>query len=192
MQTWSLVLSVIGALAWLPIVLTPIINSNRGISASFLEFRILTNGVGVSAVTNERKSGVLFLMVVNLFTRNYDFYPTSISGEFKTKDNHSYLAELLDFSTITSNSEGGTKTTFDVPMEMEFNISRTIKNNTDNVKLISFIVEGAQFSTLSEIDEIVLTLCSERNRKKKLRFYAKDFPRFNSTRIIDKYEKAVE
>lgn len=191
MEIWSLVLSIIGALAWIPIIIIPFINSNRKINVSFLEYRILTNGFGVSAVTKKRKNGVLFLMVVNFFTKNHNYYPTRIDGEFKTKNGQKYYAELLDFSTITSNNDDGTKTTFCVPVEMEFNISRTVKSNTDNIKLVSFLVEKATFSQLTDIEEIRIILRSGKFQKKSIKITKKDFPRYNSTNILDKFEKQI-
>lgn len=190
MQAWSFILSVLGATAWLPILITPLVNICRKISVSLLECRILTSGIGISAITNEKKVGVITLLVVNLFREGADYYPTTIQAAFKLKDGRTYSAEILDFSSITSNY-GCKKTMFSIPIDMEFNVSRTIKSNADNIKAIAFLVEGAVFSNMSEVQEIRIKLCAGRFNNKVIRIVASDFPRFNSTRILDRYESAV-
>lgn len=191
MKMWSFILSILGAAAWLPIIATPLVDARRKISASLLECRILTNGIGVSAITEEKKVGVLVMLVVNIFRKNVDYYPTSIQAVFKSKDGRTYNAEILDFSAITSNNEDG-KTHFSIPVDMEFNVSRTIRGNADNIKAVAFLVEGAAFKSLSEIQEICINLNFGRWNSKTIKILAPDFPRFNSTRILSRFEERVQ
>ena len=189
----QLILGIIGAMAWLPIIIAPLVNAHRKIRASLLECRIQTNGISISAITEEKKAGILALLVVNIFRKNTDYYPTSIRAVFQLKDGRKYNAEILDFSTITLNNKDGEScfSIFSIPVDMEFNVSRTIKGNADNIKAIAFLVEGATFESLSQVQEIRINLRSGRLNRRTIKIVAPDFPRFNSTRILGRFEERL-
>ena len=194
-NNWTEILSVIGAAAWLPIVFGPIIrfivNRCRKVQATALDARILTNGTGVS-VDRTQKNGTILMIVVNLFITKVSFFARNISVKVKLKNGAELNSEILDFSTITSNNDDGTNSGFSVPDEKEFNISRTLKPDTDNIKYIAVLVESANFSRIDEIENIEIRLFCLRNRwrlfSKKIILNSNDFPTFNSANLISVVE----
>lgn len=189
MEMLTLLLSIVGASAWIPIIITPIIKSLRKVQANLLDFRVLTNGKGISVGKQKEKSGTIILMAINLFTKGIDYFPTHICAKVKLNSGTISNAELLDFSTIVSNNDNKTQSRYDVPINMEFNVSRTIQKNSDNIKCVSFLVEDASFTELSDIREIKIILHSGRIGKKTIKIHSSQFPVFNSTHILEKYEK---
>ena len=116
-----------------------------------------------------------------------------ISPSILSADYASLKTEILDFSGITSNNSDGTESTFDVSVKHEFNISRTLCPNEDNIKYIAVLVESANFSKTDEIDQINIRLCSGRifNKlfAKRITIKSEDFPTFNSSHLIDNVER---
>lgn len=111
----------------------------------------------------------------------------------KLKDGTVSNCETLDFSTLTSNNDDGTESTFDVRIKDEFNISRTINPNVDNIKFIAVLVKSATFSNIDEISEIEIRLFY-RNIKcnlfsKRIILKPSDFPTFNSSHLLDTVEQ---
>ena len=138
---WSEILSIIAAAAWLPIMVPQIINHFRKIHTTVLESHILTNGKGISAFTRKEKNGTILMLVMNLFVKNTTVFAHSFSIKVRLKNGATMNAELLDFSTLTSNNDDGSKSCFNVPIEHEFNIARTVHPNVDNIKCMSLLVE---------------------------------------------------
>jgi len=186
---FELILSIVGAAAWIPIITMPIINSLRKIKVNLLEFRTLTDGRAIPVGKQQEKRGTIILMVVDLFTKNTDYFPTKVSAQIKLKSGTISNSYLLDFSAVVTNYKDQTISEFNIPMELEFNVSRAICKNKDNIKCIALLVEGANFVQLHDVDEINLALYSGKFRKKKVKISEKNFPQFNSTRILEQYEK---
>ncbi len=191
------ILSIIGAAAWLPIVFGPIIrgiiNYFRKIQATILDSRILTDGQGVSVGKRQIKKGTILMFATNLFIEKTTVFARKISVKVELKNGAKLNTELLDFSTITSNNDDKTKSIFNVPIDKEFNISRTIHPNIDNIKYIAVLVESADFARIDEISEIHIRLFYHSLKcklfSKKIVIRSSDFPTFNSSHLIDMVER---
>ena len=188
METLTFVLSILGAMAWLPIIIVPIVNHFRKVQANLFEFRMLSNGYGRSAGEQKVIEGAIIMLVVNLFIKNSDFYPTDVTAKVKLKNGKSYNAELSNISSIISANDDGTFSQFFIPKELEFNISRTIHMNDDNVKCIALIVDGINSLELNDLESIYLILSSGKCIKKEIIISNSRFPTFNCTRLLDGYE----
>lgn len=192
---WSEILSIVGAAAWLPIIIIPVVNHFRKMQATILDSHILTNGKGISAYKKEEKNGIILMLVLNLFVKRTTLFAQKISMNVHLKNGAVLNTELLDFSTLTVNNSNGTKSNFDVPMEQEFNVSRTIYHDVDNIKYIAILVESANFSSVDEISKIEMTIFyTSRYKKffsKKLILSSLDFPTFNSAKLIEKVERCT-
>lgn len=191
-ENWDKILSVIGAAAWLPIIISPLINHFRKIHATILDIRLLTNGYGVSVDRKQKKKGTILLFASNIFVRKIPFFAKNIKVKVKLKNGAELNCELLDFSTITENNDDGTKNGFNVPSDKEFNISRTIQPDIDNIKYLAVLVESANFTDVADIEkiEIILSNCSVLQQffSKKVTMHSKDFPVFNSTNLLKEVE----
>ena len=195
-ENWTEILSIVGALAWIPILFCPIINYLRVMQGTLLDCKILTNGKGVSAGQKEKKQGTILMIAINLFINKVTIFAKFISIKVKLKNGAVLNTELLDFSTLESNNDDSTKSVFMVPIEYELNVSRTIHCNVDNIKFVSFLVESASFSSIDEVDEIVMRFYYFGNRcklfSKKVTLVSSEFPRFNTSGLIRQVEKVLE
>lgn len=191
-NNWTEILSVVGAAAWLPIVFSFILNCLRRIHVTVLDSRVLTNAFGVAAERKQKKKGTILLLATNMFIKNATFFAKKIFVDVQLKNGACLKTEILDFSGITSNNSDGTESTFDVSLKEEFNISRTLYPNEDNIKYIAVLVESANFSKVDEIEHINIRLCSSRVFKnifvKRITIKPEDFPTFNSSHLIDNVE----
>jgi|GEM_PF-1856503 len=191
-DNWTEILSVVGAAAWLPIIFSTILNCFRKIHITVLDSRVLTNAFGDSVKKKQRKKGTILLLATNMFIKKTTFFARNILVDVQLKNGASLKTELLDFSGITSNNLDGTESTFDVSVKYEFNISRTLYGDEDNIKYIAVLVESANFSTLDEIDKINIHMSSSRIFKKlltkKITITSEDFPTFNSSHLIENVE----
>lgn len=192
MDKWTFILSIIGAAAWIPIVIIPIINRFRKIHINLFEYRALTNGICRPVAESKYRSGVIILLVINMFIKNVDYYPVKVKAKIKLKDKREYNAELLDIYNVTSNNDNGTISHFLPPHELVFNLSRTISKNVDNVKIISFFVEDVNELNLIDIDTIAIEFYSGSFNKKMVVIDSSLFPLFNSTQFIGQYERYVD
>lgn len=196
-ENWTEILSIFGAAAWLPIIFKPIIravmNYFRQLHIATLDSRILTNATSISVGRKEKIKGTIILLTVNFFIKDITLFAKNISVMVKLKDGTVSNCETLDFSTLTSNNDDGTESTFDVRIKDEFNISRTINPNVDNIKFIAVLVKSATFSNIDEISEIEIRLFY-RNIKcnlfsKRIILKPSDFPTFNSSHLLDTVER---
>lgn len=197
---WNEILSLIGAAAWIPIIFTPILHYflhyfDR-LYVTVLGVRILTNGVGRSVSQKEEKHGTIVMLVLNWYIKSTTFFAKEINTKIKLKSGDLLNSEILDFSTLTSFNDNGTKSVFDIPLEQEFNISRTIHKSCDNVRYISLLVENGNFTKIEDIEEIIFTFYygKKHNKvsKKTVSIKYSDFPTFNSTRLIEKAERIIK
>lgn len=184
----TFILSLLGALAWVPILFVPVFDYFRKMHIVPLDFRILTNAYGVSADKKLKKKGTILILVLNLFIRKTTIFSKKITAKVVLKNGTKLKTELLDFSTLTSNNDDGTKSSFIVPEGQEFNISRTVHADIDNLKYVSFLAENGAFETLEDIKEIELTLYFGKVFRKIVKISYEDFPKFNSVNLLDKYE----
>ena len=140
-NNWSEILSVIGAAAWLPIVLKVLIDYFRKIHMTVLDSRILTDAFGVSAGKRQRKDGTILMFVANMFIKNTTFFARNIEIVVELKNGTKLKTEILDFSGIESNNSDGTRSVFNVSIDKEFNISRTLYADQDNIKYVASMKE---------------------------------------------------
>ena len=158
-----------------------------------LDAKILTDGVGVSAYQRKEKRGTIIMLALNLYIKSTTFFAKDINVKVKLKSGALLCSEILDFSTLTSNNNDGTKSIFDIPFEQEFNVCRTIHNSCDNVKYISLLVENGDFNKISDIEEIIFKFCYGKKHnwlsKNTVSIKYSDFPTFNTTRLMEKAER---
>ncbi len=190
---FTTVASIVGAAAWIPIIIKPIYNYFRKIHIAPLDIRILTDAFGVSADRREKKHGTIMMLALNIYIRELPLFAQNISATVILKNGTKLKTELLDFSTLTSNNDDETKSVFNIHITQELNIARTIHPNIDNIKYVSFLVENANFRKPEDIEEIILSLGGNKFWNKKIVSISYDeFPTFNSTHMFDGCEKVVE
>lgn len=188
-ETITTILSIIGAAAWIPVIFSPIINHFRRLQVTILDSRILTNAFVVSAGRKEQKNGTILMLALNLYINKVTIFAKNISAIITLKNGTELKSELLDFSTLKSHNDDNTTSSFYPDREVEFNISRTVHENVDNIKYVAFLVENGKFqSSIDDIKTIEIRLKCGKCFSKKSTVKNRDFPRFNSTRLIEKIE----
>lgn len=187
-ETITLILSVLGALAWIPIVGTAVIDHFRCLKIVPLDSRVLTNAQGISAGQKSKKSGTILMLALNVFIKKTTIFAKSISLMVILKNKTKLQAELLDFATLSSNNNDGTTSVFVIPEGLELNSYRTIRADEDNLKFVAFLVESGTFQSIDDVEKLEISVKYGVWFKKKVTVTNGDFPRFNSTRLLEKYE----
>ena len=189
-NNWTEILSVVGALAWIPIIFTPVVNVFRKVQVTLLDSRILTKATAIAAISKGHKSGTILMMALDFYINKITIFAKNISAIIVLKNGTKLKTELLDFSTLTSDNGDGTVSAFHVPMEHEMNVSRTICGCSDNIKYISFLVESGAFNSIDEIKEIDIYLSGFcKLFSKKVVIKNSDFPRFNTSHLLEQFEE---
>lgn len=184
----TLILSILGALAWIPIIGSAIIDHFRKLNIVPLDARVLTNAQGVSAGQKCKKNGTVLMLAINLFIRKTTLFAKTISLTVTLKNKTKLHTELLDFATLASNNDDGSTSVFDLPDGSGLNSYRTIKADEDNLKFVAFLVESGHFESINDIETMKITIQYSRWFKKTVTLSSDEFPRFNSTRLLEKYQ----
>ena len=184
----TLILSILGALAWIPIVGTAVVDHFRCLKIVPLDSRILTNAEGISAGRKSKKNGTILMLALNVFIKKTTIFAKGIYLTVILKNKTKLQAELLDFATLSSKNNNGTTSFFVIPEGLELNSYRTIKADEDNLKFVAFLVESEAFQSIDDIEKLEFTVQYGILLKKKVTVTNGEFPKFNSTRLLEKYE----
>ena len=100
-ETITLILGILGALAWLPIIGSSVIDHFRKLRIVSLDSYVLTNAEGISAGKKSKKTGTILMLALNLFIRKTTIFAKSILLTVELKNKTKLQAELLDFATLS-------------------------------------------------------------------------------------------
>lgn len=187
-ETITLILGILGALAWLPIIGSAVIDHFRKLRIVPLDSYVLTNAEGISAGKKSKKTGTILMLALNLFIRKTTIFAKSILLTVELKNKTKLQAELLDFATLSSNNNDGTISTFEIPQGSGLNSYRTIKADEDNLKFVAFLVESGSFQSIDDVEKLKFTIQYGAWFKKNVTVTSDEFPTFNSTKLLEKYE----
>ena len=182
---WNEALSIIGAAAWLPIIITPILHLFNKIHITVLTVGLVINTTVQPLYQHELKSGSCIMLAVNLFIKNTTFYAEKIEAVVTLKNGNSYNGEITDFSTIVYFENTIKTKRIDIPIEHEINVSRTIFSGCDNIKCMALFVERGKINDPTDIEKIKITFKSKRGigifSSKSVTIQKSDFPKLNSS-----------
>ena len=68
------------------------------------------------------------------------------------------------------------------------NSYRTIKADEDNLKFVAFLVESGSFQSIDDVEKLKFTIQYGAWFKKNVTVTSDEFPTFNSTKLLEKYE----
>lgn len=184
------ILSIIGAAAWIPVLFTFVANRLRRVRITLLDSRILHNATSISAGREkQKKDGTILMLVLNIYLKEITFFAKDITANIYLKNGTKLKTEILAYSTLSSINDDGTKSSFEIDVDVEFNISRTIRGNVDNIKYVAFLVENGSFTAIDDVSKIEIILWQSKYFRKKAVITDSEFPRFNSNMLIRKSEK---
>ena len=187
-ETITLILGILGALAWLPIIGSAVTDHFRKLRIVPLDSYVLTNAKGISAGKKSKKTGTILMLALNLFIKKTTIFAKSILLTVELKNKTKLQAELLDFATLSSNNNDGTISTFEIPQGSGLNSYRTIKADEDNLKFVAFLVESGSFQSIDDVEKLKFTIQYGAWFKKNVTVTSDEFPTFNSTKLLEKYE----
>lgn len=190
MDTITLILSIIGALAWLPIVVTPIRDHFRKVQVVPLDTRLLINAASTS-VDNVTKRGTILILVLNIYIRKTSIFAKNIEAKVTLRNQTQLKTELLNLYTTNAKNSDGSVSRFEVPREKEFNVSRIINADSDNIKYVAFLVENGAFDSIDEIEKIEMTFKYCNIFKKRVIIRSDEYPTFNSSALLSECEKII-
>lgn len=160
-ESFVCVLSIIGALAWLPIVISFLLNVFRKIHFVYLdkhfiynaEIHIKNNG------TETIKTGMAFLMALNIFVYNQPFFAKKIVCKLTLKNGAKHESTLFVGGLGYSDTQVPPQNhQFVFPEECDMNYHRSIFANQDNVRVLPFFFENLNMNNDENIAQIAIVL----------------------------------
>ncbi|MDD5018530.1 MAG: hypothetical protein PHO15_10585 [Eubacteriales bacterium] len=176
MDVPTLIVSIIGACAWIPILIT-LLRKNR-ILGSIIDYD-LVNMVDTSyrdkdGTTRTISGGYLVLGLSIFVTKN-----VFIFNDMEVKivlSNGSMIEGKLVSTVLNLNEPDGSHSTFDIPIEYDLLCNKIFKSNAVNNFCLRILLEGHKISTPNEIEKIVLYFIKTKRNRKRLTFTKKDIP----------------
>lgn len=188
MEIWNLVVGIIGALAWAPIIISFIKEKTRKINANLVDYRII-HSANVTGANGEYLKGTILVLGLNFYVALKSFFAKRMEIKIKLNSGVETNCELLDGDLMEHRDDGD----YDlfVPNEMNFNLHREIKCGKDNVRIIPILAQDLNFNEIDEIEEIRFALYEGKTHKTVVVRYS-DIPNFNRMHLIDKCFKNTE
>ena len=152
---WQLLLSIIGAAAWIPIVIGWFIAGFRKIHFVYLDRHIVYNVTKKTKKYNTitEQKGMCLLVAVNLFVYGKPYFPKDISCEIKLKDGAIHKADAHS-GTIGYSDTNGDQHDIIIPPVNNIHINRIIDTNKNNIKILTFFVENLNMENDENIEYI--------------------------------------
>lgn len=186
MDIFTLIISIIGALAWLPYIISAIINHCAKIDAVLLNYKILRDGISYTDNRTNIKKGTIILLQLNLFTKGADIFIKDLKIKIIDKNNSEINCDLTDVSSTYKKGDKGETYHYVVKDEENLSQSKTIKSKSDNIKFLSIMVEGFEITDLEkQIKKIQFIV----NNKKKFEINSEKFPKYGQSKKFDSVEE---
>lgn len=142
----ELVLGIIGAAAWIPIIVNCIVEALRKIHYVYLDKRVLYNATSIKYTNNvpTQKTGMDVIIALNLFIYGKPYFPRAITCELKLKDGPVHKGELFEGSLGYNDTAFAPPVhhSINIPANWNININRAIQSNVDNVRIFTFFIEN--------------------------------------------------
>ncbi len=169
MEVWTLILSIIGALAWFPIIFSFIETMCRKIHYVYLDRHFVYNADATFYNNGKetKKQGMIFIVAVNLFVYKKSYFPREIVCHLKTKNGTVSHARLYEGQIgYNDTAKPSMDHIFNFPCEYNANIHRSIDSNINNTKIMPFFFEGLNFKNDENIECITIEFKGEKLSKK--------------------------
>lgn len=182
MEELSLILSIIGALAWTPGIIKLIQIHRRKICSNIVDFDIITNAKTSSYDNKKHLNGTLVIIAANFFISDRSFFITNYDINVKLKSGTMSNAILFDGS-VTVNRLSENERIFSLPKKYNLNLHKEIICEKDNIRILPLMLKNATINNIDEIEYVEMTFVNNRI-KKTIRYDSKDFPDFNKGDFI--------
>ena len=184
-------LALIGALAWLPVLIEILISFARRIHYVYLDKHFVYNANATFINNGEKtiKSGMVFVMALNLFVYKQPFFPRSIICKMTLKDGAKHSTNIYEGGLGYTDTEIPQRShLFTFPENLNININRAIFADQDNIRVLPFFFENLNMSSDKNIDKIEIIFYG-RVIKKKIKIKNSDCEKVN---YISQYDKIIK
>lgn len=182
----TLIVSIIGALAWLPHIINftiKIISKPKGL---LLNYNLLTDAKNYPA-DKEPSHGIIIFLRLNLYIKHIDLFCPSFSIKVTT-NNATYQTEILNWNTTYITKDNGKKYYYRIDDSQDFYEDRLIKRDSSNIKCIAFFVENSSISDFKDIKKISIKL----NKMRMIELTQSDLPKYGQTKKLEELEEEVK
>lgn len=186
-MNWTIFLSVLGACAWIPIIVIPFYKYSKKIRFKLLDYQILTDAKSKRSFCDEVYEGTILLLCLNLYNPGYDFFAAKTLVKVYT-DNNTFNALPLEYSN-TICKENNNEYCFEIKEEQDFGKDMLIINNCKNIKFIAVFIPDSNISSEVFIKRIDIKFEENFFRKKHIKINKDDFPEIFSEGMINKTKK---
>lgn len=183
-------LALIGALAWLPVLIEVILNLFRKLHFVYLDKHFVYNATatfknnGISTV----KKGMVFIMALNLFVYKHPFFPKKITCSIKLKNGAKHKTTLYEGGLGYSDDQKPQRNhIFSFPDSFNMNTNRAIFSDQDNIRVLPFFFENLNMENDENI-EVITLICYGRFFKKKIQMQNTDCEKMD---FLSRYDKIV-
>lgn len=155
----EMVLSIIGAAAWIPILIEIMLKIFRRIHCVYLDRHIVYNVTNTSFDNGRmtQSTGMIVILALNLFVYDKPYFPKEIKCEVKLKDNavHEGICSesVIEYTDVQNPYK---KHRFVFPVQSNINFYRSLTPNTDNVRILPFFIENINMRNDDNIKSITL------------------------------------
>lgn len=161
-------LALIGALAWLPVLIELIANSFRKVRYVYLDKTFVYNLIAtfINNGVSRSQKGMMFIIALNLFVYKRPFFPKKVVCTLKLKDGAKHTAELYEGEIGYSDTQDPPKIhkyAFDDKLNM--NMNRSIFADQDNIRVLPFFFENLNMENDENIEEIEIVFYGRFIRK---------------------------
>ena len=184
-------LALIGALAWLPVLIEILMNFARKIHCVYLDKHFVYNADATFKNNGEEttKSGMVFIMALNLFVYKQPFFPRKIICNMTLKDGAKHSTSIYEGSLgYTDTATPQRSHLFVFPKNLNININRAIFADQDNIRVLPFFFENLNMSNDKNIDEIEIVFYG-RVLKKKMKIKNSDCEKVD---YISQYDNIIK
>ena len=185
---FSLAVSIVGAASWIPTMKKNSEIKKRKITGTIVDYRVISDAEVENAEKTEKANGTILMLGLNLFIAHESFFAHNCKIEVELKDEKKYNGKIIDGTLIEKSN--GVRSPFSCPKEYNFNLHREIIAEKDNVRIIPFIVENANFKSINEVQQISIVLENDSDGSKYSKtivFPSENFPGFNHMKFIAEY-----
>ncbi len=166
----EMIISIVGAAAWVPIVAKFIIDFFRKINVVYLDRHFIYN-VEDALIHHdgefEKQTGMVLIFALNFFVYGKPFFARNILCELELKNGTKYKSILYEGELgYYDSKDSPIFHTFQFPMNTNINSNRSIVPNLDNIRIIPFWFEGLNLHDDKTIKRIIFKFKGSFSSKK--------------------------
>ncbi|MGN0524233.1 MAG: hypothetical protein ACI4XC_02735 [Eubacterium sp.] len=186
MEILTLILSIVGALAWLPHIVELIRKKCRNISANVVDYELITDSKAYNHNDTKSITGSIVLMAVNMFIPYESFFVEqyNITVNLKSGSKADSIIVDGDFTIHTDNGD----ILFSVPDEYNFNLHKEIIHDKDNIRILKIMLKSTKINVVEEIESFEIVL-KNKGDEKTVNIKLDDLPEFNKMNFLSNFKE---